>query len=102
MPSLVAHTHEFNYEMLLNGIKKWPEHMTMSPSSCHLGIYKSLQCHTISEEDRKKHLQEHPLDMIVQGCDVLYLIFDIMSLTLKHTYALKRWRVVWTMFIEKE
>jgi len=91
MPSPVARTHKFNYEMLLNGIKKWPERMTMSPSSCHLGIYKSLQRHTISEEDHKKHLQEHPLYMIIQGRDVLYLIFDIMSLALKHTYALKRW-----------
>jgi len=37
-----------------------------------------------------------------QGRDILFLIFDIMSLVLKHTYTLGRWKTVWTMFIEKE
>jgi len=37
-----------------------------------------------------------------QGRDVLYLVFDIMSLAIKHTYPLQRWRNVWTIFIEKE
>jgi len=42
------------------------------------------------------------LGLIRQGHDVLFLIFDIMTITLKHTYPLQRWRNVWTMFIEKE
>jgi len=37
-----------------------------------------------------------------QGRDVLFLIFDIMSLALQHTYPLQHWRTVWTLFIEKE
>jgi len=41
----------------------------------------------------------HPLQ---QGRDILFLIFDIMSLALKHTYTLDRWKTVWTMFIEKD
>jgi len=30
------------------------------------------------------------------------MIFDIMSITLRHSYPLKRWRTVWTIFIKKE
>jgi len=30
------------------------------------------------------------------------MIFDIMSLTLRHTYTLNRWKTIWTLFIEKE
>jgi len=37
-----------------------------------------------------------------QGRNILYLIFDIMQIALKHAYALQRWRQVWTIFIEKE
>jgi len=43
-----------------------------------------------------------PQDPITQGRDVLFLIFDIMSLALKHTYTLNRWKTVWTMFIKKD
>jgi len=43
-----------------------------------------------------------PPPPITQGRDVLYLVFDIMSLALKHTYTLNRWKTVWTIFIEKD
>ncbi len=45
---------------------------------------------------------EEPLGALKQGRDILFLIFDIMSIAIKHTYPLQRWRTVWTMFIEKE
>jgi len=35
--------HPLLYDKLQNGIKKWPERTTTSPSGRHLGIYKSLQ-----------------------------------------------------------
>jgi len=38
--------------------------------------------------------------MIKQGRDILFLLFDIMTIVLKHTYPLQRWRNVW--FIKKE
>ncbi len=95
-------THPLIYEDLQNGIKKWPERTTSSPSGRHLGIYKSLQCHVL-QQDELKHLppsqQQAP---ITQGRDVLFLIFDIMSLALIHMYTLNRWKTVWTLFIEKE
>jgi len=33
-------SHPLMYEELQNGIKKWPEKTTTSPSGRHLGIYK--------------------------------------------------------------
>jgi len=80
--------HPLVYEELQIGIKKWPEKTTTSPSGYHLGIYKSLQCHVISKEDQNSLLTQPTPDIITQGCDVLYLIFDIMSLALRHTYTL--------------
>jgi len=40
--------------------------------------------------------------ILKQGHDILYLIFNIMSLALKHTYTLNCWKMVWMIFIEKE
>jgi len=48
---------------------------------------------------------ETPLDhpgLIKQGCNILFLIFDLMTLVLRHTYPLQQWQTIWTMFIEKE
>jgi len=94
--------HPLIYEDLQNRIKKWPEKTTTSPSGCHLGIYKSLQRHVQTKAKIKALLPDQANAPIKQGRDVLFLIFDIMSLALKHTYTLERWKTVWTMFIEKE
>jgi len=40
-----ASTHSLDYSSLLDGIKNWPEHTTMSASGHHLGIYKTLGKH---------------------------------------------------------
>jgi len=97
----VYQTHPLNYDDLQNGIKKWSKKTTTSPSSRHLGIYKSLQRHVTDKDD---HTQPPPAtqELITQGRDVLYLIFDRMGLALKHNYTLERWKIVWTIFIEKE
>jgi len=93
-----------NYESLLEGIKKWLERTTTSPSSRHLGIYKTPGKHIVQQKNQNDQntplLQEQVA--LKQGRDVLYLIFDIMSLALKHAYPLHRWRNVWTIFIKKE
>jgi len=94
--------HPINYEELQNGIKKWPEKTTTSPSGRHLGIYKSLQRHTVKKEDQPELPPNVPPPILTQGRDVLYLIFDIMNLALQHTHTLQRWKKVWTMFIEKD
>jgi len=90
-----------DYSQLLEGIKKWPERTTTSPSGRHLGIYKTLAKHVLKKEQDAPPLSV-PEPGIIQGRDVLYLIFDIMFLALTHTYPLERWRNVWTIFIEKE
>jgi len=95
--------HSLNYELLMNGIKKWPEKTTTSPSGRHLGIYKTLQKHIVQKK-KSDNADNNPVttDALTQGRDVLFLIFDIMTIALKHTYPLQCWRNVWTMFIEKE
>ncbi len=100
-PDPAARLHPLNYDELQNGIKKWPERTSTSPSGCHLGIYKSLQRHLIDKDD-KAHPTPPSQALLTQGRDVLYLIFDIMSLALRHSYTLERWKTVWTVFIEKE
>jgi len=80
--------HPLVYEELQNGIKKWLEKPTTSPSGQHLGIYKSLQCHVLTKEEEEALPPEEAICPLKQGCDILFLIFDIMSLALKHTYTL--------------
>jgi len=96
-----AQIHPLNYDELQNGIKKWPEKTSTSPSGQHLGIYKSLQCH-FTEKDEQTQPMPTTQAMLMQGCDILYLIFDIMSLALQHSYMLKCLKIIWTVFIEKE
>jgi len=43
-------THTLDYEGLMDGIKKWPECTTMSPSGCHLGIYKTLRKYVMEKK----------------------------------------------------
>jgi len=96
-------THTLDYDGLMEGIKKWPERTTTSPSGRHLGIYKTLRKHVMEKKKRKPGEPEPPPPArIHQGRDILFLIFDIMSIAIHHTYPLQRWRTVWTIFIEKE
>jgi len=87
-------SHTLNYATLLEGIKKWPERTTTSPSGRHLGIYKALGKHMLKE---KKEQQNDSTEesthgpAIKQGRDILYAIFDIMLLAIRHEYPLKRW-----------
>jgi len=88
-PDPAARLHPLNYEELQNGIKKWPEKTSTSPSGRHLGIYKSLQRHLKDKDDKAQPLP-NTQEMVTQGRNVLYLIFDIMSLALRHSYMLER------------
>ncbi len=64
--------------------------------------YKLLQHHVLSKEESQVITANTPPELIIQGCDVLYLIFNNMLLALHHTYTLHCWKVVWTLFIKKE
>jgi len=39
--------------------------------------------------------------LLKKGQDVLFLVFDIMSLMLLHTYTLNQWNTMWTLFIKR-
>jgi len=93
-----------DHTTLLNGIKKWPERTTTSPSGRHLGLYKALGKHVIErrQSDKGQAPQASNPHELNDGRDVLYIIFDLMTLALRQAYLLKRWRKVWTIFIEKE
>jgi len=102
LPANERRPHPLDYGILIDGIKKWPERTTTSPSGRHLGIYKSLRRHVKEKKKETDVMVTTPPDKLEQGRDVLYLIFDIMSLALQHTYTLERWKTVWTMFIKKD
>jgi len=57
-------------------------------------VIKNPKNDTASTEDTHEGIK--------QGRDILYLIFNIMSLAVRHTYPLKCWRIVWMIFIEKK
>jgi len=85
-----------DHEKLLEGIKKWPERTTTSPSGWHLGIYKTLGKHLVPTKKTNAQPEgtSENVGPLKQGRDVLYLIFDIMAIALKHAYPLQRWRKV--------
>jgi len=89
---------------MMEGIKKWPECTKTSPLGCHLGIYKTLQKHVLSKPITpvEPTTTLASTGQIQQGCNILYLIFDIKSLALEHMYPLICWHKVWTVLIEKE
>jgi len=79
-----------DYTKLREGIMKWPECTTTSPSGHHLDIYKSLYKH-VCEKPKKNQSQptaDTNQDKIKEGHNILHLIFDIMSLALTHAYPL--------------
>jgi len=54
-------------------------------------------------KDEEKALTPHELmSPLKQGCNVLFLICDIISLAFTHTYTLNQWKTVWAIFIEKD
>jgi len=60
----------------------------MSPSGWHLGIYKTLAKHVV-KKDKDAALTADIDSSLTQGQDVIYLIFDLMSIALTHTYLLE-------------
>jgi len=80
-----------DYDSLLCGIQKWPERTTTSPSGRHLGIYKSLGKHVVQKKKTNSTNPEPTQnnEAVKQGRDVLFLIFDIMTLAVKHAYPLQ-------------
>jgi len=43
-----------------------------------------------------------PPDPIQCSNDILKLLIAVMELTVKHTHTYKRWKVIWTLLLEKD
>jgi len=88
-------------EALIQGLKRWPERTTTSPSGRHLGIYKALAKHFPPPKDETK---DQPLDThpIKSGNDVLKLLVWMMTLAVTHTHTYDCWKTIWTILLEKD
>jgi len=104
LPDTPDNDGTLDYTKMIDGIRKWPERTTTSPSGRHLGIYKSLSKHIDEKKDNPSQTStdDNTQSGVRDGHAVLFLIFDIMQLALNHAYPLHRWRRVWTLFIEKD
>jgi len=64
-----------------------------------------LQKHTVQQKKKAPSADDNIPETtatLKQGHNVLFMIFDIMNIALKHTYPLQPWCNIWTMFIKKE
>jgi len=83
---------KLDFEWLMDGFRKWPKWTSTSPSSRHLGIYKSLlkDVHTGNEKQPT-----------TKGINIMWMIFQMLKLAAKHTHSFQRWCMIWNMFLEK-
>jgi hypothetical protein len=113
----------FEFEDMLNGYKKWKEGTTTS--QLHLGLYKALIKH---KQPTKKELdaiydgfkepdgasaddesnasasddESEARSNMKSGMDVMFIHFMVLSLAVKHTHVLERWKKIITLLLEKE
>jgi len=82
-------------EELMKGFRKWPEHMTTSPSGHHLGMYKSL----LKDYPPKDPPATGPSPS-TYSIEVMQCIFDLLQLALWHVHVYKQWKTIWIMYLE--
>jgi len=70
--------HTLKFELLMKGLKKWPERMATSRSGRHLGVYKWL----LKDQHHKK--QGEPIT--TKGIDIMMEIYWLLTLAIKHTH----------------
>jgi len=101
-PPTTNPSHPLEVDAIIQGSKQWPERTTTSPSGRHLGIYKSLAKHFPPPKDKNAPETVKPPNPIQCGNDILKLPITMMELAVKHTYMYKRWKVIWTLLLEKD
>jgi len=96
-----SHSHPMDPKLLIQGFKKWPEQTTTSPLGRHLGIYKSLAKHfPLPKDDSNTTPKDnHPLQ---SRNNVLKLLIWMMQLAITHTHTYDRWKMIWTLLLEKD
>jgi hypothetical protein len=94
------------FQAMVEGIQKWRETTTTSPSGKHLGIYRTLtnalkgkyeESNTTTEKqkisDNKPWIQE-------TAKKVLMIQHHILNLAVRHQHTLERWKTVHNVFLE--
>ncbi len=92
------------FEELMQGIWKWPERTSTSPSGRHLGTYKSLlkDFPPPKQKDKPDKQTEQPDDDArPYGINVMEAIFQMLCMAVKHTHTFDRWKIIWNLFLEK-
>jgi hypothetical protein len=101
---------DMSFEDMCNGLQKWRESTTTSPSGKHLGIYKSLvkarqyniytlkeqHKHTYDNKQNYNNINKPPL--AIQCLKIQYLL---MTLAVQHCHTYHRWTVVHNFLLEK-
>jgi len=89
LPETENTDHPLDFDLLMQGFRKWPEKTTTSPSSHHLGIYKLLL--------KDQAPNNPPLDYIprTHGINVMHYVYWLMKLAVRHTFPFKRWWTIW-------
>ena len=76
---------------ITNGLKKWRENTTTSPSGCHLGHYKAL---IIFDNEKNKELEGF-------NCEMLTIYNTIINASIHLGTPLMRWKKSTAVMIEK-
>jgi len=106
---------EMPYDELMQGIWKWKDQTTTSPSGRHLGIYKSLLKDDHKSKTKKTTLQTNntlpnqqnnptPDAKIPEqnGLDVMQMIHKLLIMAIQHCHTFEQWTTIWNLFIEKD
>jgi len=88
--------HPFEFKPLMWGFRCWPEWTTMSPSGCHLGVYKALLKDQPPSNSPPKYVPW------MHSIDIMCYIYHLMQLAIKHTFPYECWWIVWNMYLKKE
>jgi len=92
-----------NTEALIKGFKTWPKQTSTLPLGRHLGIYKSLVKHFPPPKDKNdQDNQPDPPNPLKCSNDVLKLIIMMTGMAVTHTHMYARWKVIWTLLLEKD
>jgi len=106
---------EMPYDGLMQGIQKWKERTTTSPSGRHLGIYKSLLKDEHKSKTKKnkptpkktipEQLTRTPTDKQppeCNGADVMQIVHKLLVMAVRYCHTFERWTTIWNLFIEKD
>jgi len=103
-PANIPRFKEMPYDALMQGICKWKERTTTSPSGWHLGIYKALLKDDHQPKKKKTNptaWNPHPPTTTTttppttnperNGSDVMQMIHKLLVMAVHHCHTFERW-----------